>query len=126
MNGFSTPAAQDSILQRALRLVARVPNLRALAWSGNVLYASQGYELRRAVIREPSIAVEWQTVAIFRPGWRRTLSVRNRLSSRLFRDGFHALAVLPSGESVAAVPGAIVTLEPGESEFRKTFAITRG
>jgi hypothetical protein len=28
----------------------------------------------------------------------------------LFRDGFHALAVLPSGGFVAPVPGAIVTL----------------
>ena len=50
----------------------------------------------------------------------------NRLSARLFRDGFHALAVLPSGGLVAAVPGAIVSLKPNETEFRPTHAITRG
>jgi hypothetical protein len=44
----------------------------------------------------------------------------------LVRDGFHALAVLPSGGLVAAVPGAIVTLRANEAEFRRTHAITRG
>jgi hypothetical protein len=48
------------------------------------------------------------------------------LSSRLFRDGFHALAVLPSGHLVAAVAGAIVALGPDERNFRVTHKITRG
>jgi hypothetical protein len=52
--------------------------------------------------------------------------VKNRLSARLFRDGFHALAVLPSGELVAAVPGAVVTLRANETEFHATHVITRG
>jgi hypothetical protein len=52
--------------------------------------------------------------------------VHNRLTARLFRDGFHALAVLPSGGMVAAVPGAILTLRPNETVFRKTHSITRG
>jgi len=50
----------------------------------------------------------------------------NRLTARLFRDGFHALAVLPSGGLVAAVPGAIVTLRPGEAQFQCSHAILRG
>ena len=54
------------------------------------------------------------------------MSVKNGLSSRLFRDGFHALAVLPSGGMVAATPGAIVTLLPHERQFRPTHCITRG
>jgi hypothetical protein len=52
--------------------------------------------------------------------------VTNRFTARLFRDGFHALALLPSGAIIGAVPGSIVTLGPGESEFRHTHAITRG
>ena len=48
------------------------------------------------------------------------------LTARLFRDGFHALAILPSGALVAAVPKAIVTLRPGDTEFRQTHAILRG
>jgi len=48
------------------------------------------------------------------------------LQARLFRDGFHALAFLPSAAIIGAVPGSIVTLGPGESEFRQTHAITRG
>jgi hypothetical protein len=52
--------------------------------------------------------------------------VRNRLTARLFRDGFHALAILPSGELIGAVPGAIVTLAPQATEFRETHTITRG
>src|SRR5258708_6450889 len=50
----------------------------------------------------------------------------DRFTSRLFRDGFHALATPSSGVVVAAVPGAIITLRPNESEFRVTHTITRG
>jgi hypothetical protein len=108
-----------------LTLVARFPALRALAWSGSQLYASRGYELLRARI-EDARHVAWQPIAHFRPSLRRRLSVTNRLTARLFRDGFHALAILPSGAIIGAIPGSIVTLRPGETEFRQTHAITRG
>jgi hypothetical protein len=109
-----------------LTRVARFPRLRALAWSGDHLYAARGYQLLRARVQGPSGNVTWQPVASFRPALRRRLSVMSALTMRLFRDGFHALAVLPSGGLVAAVPGAIVTLAPGESEFRQTHSILRG
>jgi hypothetical protein len=108
-----------------LNRVARFPRLRALAWDGDYLYVARGYQLLRARISDPS-AVAWQPVATFRPSLRRRVSVMNRLTARLFRDGFHALAVLPAGELVAAVPGAIVTLRPGETQFRRTHSILRG
>jgi hypothetical protein len=44
----------------------------------------------------------------------------------LFRDGFHALAILPSGSLVAAVAGAIITLRPNEKTLRQSHAVTRG
>jgi hypothetical protein len=111
--------------QPPLTLAARFPGLRALAWAEDYLYASRGYELLRARV-EDARDITWQSVAHFRPLLRRRLSVTNRLTARLFRDGFHALAILPSGAIVGAVPGSIVTLRPGESEFRQTNAITRG
>jgi hypothetical protein len=104
---------------------ARLPGVRALAWDGDWLYVSRGYNLLRAKVQDPS-NVNWQAVADVRPPWKRRLSVSNRLTARLFREGFHALAVLPSGSLVAAVPGAIVTLSPGETHFRLTHAISRG
>ena len=113
-------------VQSSLTRVARFPGLRALAWSGGDLYASRGYKLLRARIENPSDHLKWQTVAQFQPAWYRRLSVMNRLTTRLLRDGFHALAVHPSGGLVAAVPGAIVTLLPNENEFRVTHRITRG
>ncbi len=106
--------------------VARLPGFRALAWSGDLLYASRGYELFRARIQDPAKPMTWQSVAKFRPGWKRTLSAANNLSARLFRDGYHALAVLPNGGFVAAVPGSILTLNPNANEFRRAHAITRG
>jgi hypothetical protein len=109
-----------------LTRVARFPNLRALAWSGDVLYASRGYKLLYAQIQNPSHDLIWQPVATFRPSWRRRLFAKNRLTARLFRDGFHALAILPSGGFVAAVAGAIVTLRPNENEFRVTHPIAHG
>ena len=119
----SAPAGNELTLTRC----ARFPGLRVLTWSGNILYASRGYELLRADFRgDVSDDLPWHPVAPFNPSWRRHLSAGNRLSARLFRDGFHALAVSSSGSLIAAVPGAIVTLRPGGNEFRVTHAITRG
>lgn len=113
------PAAGGSLVP-----LDRCPGVRALAWAGEVLYASRGYEMLRGSVREGHI--QWQTFARVQPAlWRRFTS-RNRLTSRLVRDGFHALAVLPSGHVMGAVPGAIVTLAPGEPEFTTTHRIIRG
>jgi hypothetical protein len=98
--------------------------MRALAWNDDVLYASRGYTLLRARMNEPRI--EWQKVAQYRPAPWRTLSSSMKLSSRLCRDGFHALAVLSSGHLVAAAPNAIVRLAPGESEFQLCHQVLRG
>lgn len=99
--------------------------MRALAWSGDRLYASRGYELLESRVQDAS-SLSWSPVARFRPTSLRKLSIRNRLTARLLRDGFHALSVLSSGGLIAAVPGAIVVVRPGEAEFRATHAITRG
>jgi hypothetical protein len=105
--------------------ISAFPALRALAWHHDVLYASRGYTLFRARM-EPGARVEWERVARYRPARWRNLSVSSRLSSRLFRDGFHALATLSSGQLIGAVPGAIVTLTPGESEFCVSHQVVRG
>ncbi len=112
-----------------LRRVARFRSLRALAWAGDVLYASRGYGLLRSRISPdliPSDNQPWEDVASFHPVYWRRWTARTNLSSRLVRDGFHALAVLPSRGMVAAVPGAIITLSPNESRFHVTHRITRG
>ena len=70
--------------------------------------------------------IRWQKVAVYHPVWWRNLSVRWHLSLRLFRDGFHALAILPSGDLIGAVPGAIVVRSPGEPSFRVSHKILRG
>src|SRR5437867_11026617 len=113
-------------IQPELRIsqVARFPGLRALAWDGNVLYASRGYDLLSAVADDNPI--RWQTVARYSAPMWRNLTVRSRLTLRLFRDGFHALAVLSSGHLVAAVPEAILSLRPMEREFRLSHRVLRG
>ncbi len=116
----------DRDLQGCVTRCARIPGLRALAWSADILYASRGYQLVRAQIKDVSSGLNWQRLGAFQPSWRRKFSVANRLTARLFRDGFHALAVLPSGALVGAVPGAMVTLGVHDSEFRRTHVIRRG
>jgi len=106
-----------------LALVGRFPRMRALAWSGDWLYASRGYAMLRARV---STVVEWERVGSFRPAAWRSISSCSRLGYRFFRDGFHALAVLPLGHLIGAVPGAIVTLSPGETEFRVSHRVSRG
>src|SRR5262249_60361028 len=65
-------------------------------------------------------------IASFRPASWRKITTATKLSSRLFRDGFHALAISSTQSMTAAVPGAIVSLRPGESEFHTTHHIIRG
>jgi hypothetical protein len=106
-----------------LQHIASFSNLRALAWDGDVLYASRGYSLLRA---KAGVGMQWQSVGRYRPELWRNLSSSFRLSSRLFRDGYHALAVMPTGHLCAAVPGAIISLSPDETEFRVSHRISRG
>ncbi|HSS99556.1 MAG TPA: hypothetical protein VLK33_21120 [Terriglobales bacterium] len=98
--------------------------MRALYWDGDLLYASRGYELLQGRIDGGSAF--WETVGRYEPEWWRKISSVSRLGYRLFRDGFHALAKLPTGHLIAAVPKAIVTLAPGEIEFRVAHKVLRG
>ena len=107
-----------------LAQVAAFPRMRTLAWREDVLYASRGYELLCARIGGSNIG--WRAIGNYSPAWWRNLSSTSRLASRLVRDGFHALAVLSSGHLVAAVPGEIITLAPGETEFLSTHRVLRG
>src|ERR1700694_1571935 len=105
----------------ALQRLARFPRLRALTWVQDTLYASRNYDLVRTRIspeQSPSDNQQWETVASFRPAYWRHWTARTNLGSRLVRDGFHAMAVLPSNGMVAAVPRAIITLRPNESRFQ--------
>ena len=106
-----------------LALVGRFPRMRALAWSGDWLYASRGYEVVRA---RASDVIEWERVGSVPPAAWRAITSSSRLGARFFRDGFHALAVLTSGHLIGAVPGAIVALSPGETEFRVARRVSRG
>jgi hypothetical protein len=82
------------------------------------------YQLLRGSVS--GTQTHWQTVGQYHPpGWRAVTS-KNRLAARLVRDGFHALCMTPGGYFVGAVPGAIVTLKPGQSEFEVTHRILRG
>lgn len=110
----------------SLARIAVFPRMRVLAWDDDVLYASRGYTLLRARMSRTDINEDWQQVGIYHPVWWRSLSSHSQLSSRLFRDGFHALAVLPSGHLVAAVAGAIISFLPGETEFRVSHRLLRG
>lgn len=108
-----------------LSLLASFSATRVLAWSENSLYACSGYRLIRADFDDQN-ALVWSPVAAYRPSWIRHCSSGSRLGYRLLRDGFHALAVLSSGHMVGAVPHAIVSLQPGSTEFQRTFEIRRG
>ena len=118
------PAVAQAGAQRIFaEKIAEIKHLRALAWNGQTLYASRGYSLFAA---EPERSFSWREVGQFSPAPWRHITARNRLSFRLFRDGFHALAAHPYGNLIAAVPGAIVTLTAGEKKFHVTYRITRG
>jgi hypothetical protein len=124
-NQITTPqAAMTQAKTPRLVKLAEFLGLRVLFWKETELYSSRGYCLLKTKVREDT-ALDWQAVGTYREGIR-SLTASTRLSSRLFRDGFHALVVLPSGDIVAAVPGKILTLAPGTMEFRVTHTLLRG
>lgn len=105
-----------------LQPLGRYPNLRVLAWHGGSLYAGHKYKL----LRWEKGTDLWRPVASFDPGpWRR-LSSGNRLSARLFRDGYHALAGLHDGTLIVTLPKAIGVLAPEAQRFEVRFNIPRG
>ncbi len=119
-----SPAEAAATSSVSIRRLASYRGIRVLAWDSDVLYACRRYEiLRLQVARE---GAQWERVAKFPPAWWRELTSRNRLSYRLVRDGFHALAVLGDGVLVGAVPGAIATCVHGGDEFQVTHRIQRG
>jgi hypothetical protein len=121
---MAAPVIPSPKLNWKLAPVAAFSGMRVLTWDAGALYASRGYEVFRANIAVDNLS--WEKVARFRSSWWRDVSSASRLTFRLMRDGFHALAVLSSGHLVAAVPGAIVMLPPGESEFRMCHQMLRG
>jgi len=120
----STFPLLEAVSELQLTRIASWPRLRVLAWHGEVLYASRGYTLLRGVPADPQIP--WSTVGYFNPAWWRRFSSSGRLTCRLCRDGFHGLVALSSGHLVAAVPGAVITLAPGNEEFKVTHRVDRG
>ena len=126
MATISLPLTSSAQTELKLIKLAAFSGLRVLAWHNDVLYASRGYTLLRAKVTAAGRDVQWEHVGEATPPLWRRLTGAARLSSRLCRDGFHALAVLPPGELIAAVPQAIVTLSPGERKFRTTHHVLRG
>ena len=122
MNSVSAEGAIATTV--SLRRLASYRGIRVLAWYGEILYGSRGYQVVR--LRAGNDGSQWEPVAHFRPAWWRELTSRSRLAYRLVRDGFHALAVLDDGGLVGAVPGAIVTRVCDHDEFRITHRIQRG
>src|SRR5436853_5612637 len=114
---MATPGVSTDVAiapnQWPLTLVARVPRLRILAWDRDVLYASHAYTLLRAQMGEAP--PDWKIAGSFRPAWWRNLTATSRLSCRLFRDGFHALAVLSQVRSMGRVRGPSSSMVRGRS-----------
>ncbi len=106
--------------------IAAFSGLRVLTWRNDVLYASRGYVLLRATVKSLASPIEWEQVGKYRPAAWRSVTSSFNLASRFCRDGFHALATLPSGHRVGAVPHAIVTQEPGDAEFHVSHRLLRG
>jgi hypothetical protein len=123
---MASQAVASRVLAPALQIrkIAAFPGMRVLAWDQDVLYASRGYALLKTRCVGPHF--DWISVATYKPEWWRGITSQTRLAYRLVRDGFHALAVHPAGTLIAAVPGAIATLQNGEPEFRVTHRLLRG
>ena len=105
-----------------LRPLGRFPGRRALTWHHATLYASERYALWRWISSED----RWEFVARYQPDWTRRLSSSTRLGSRLCRDGFHSLGILPDGGLVAILPKAIAICATGQTDFKTVWRIRRG
>jgi hypothetical protein len=118
------PPVDPATASLAKLRIAVWPEVRALAWDGDVLYASRRYDLLCG--RTDNQRAVWTRVASFRPAMWRLLTARHRLSARAARDGFHGLVTLPSGAQIATVPGAIVRRGAQDEEFVVCHRVRRG
>src|SRR5262249_7755988 len=109
-----------------LQKIAEFPGTRVLCWDRDALYASRGYEVFAAKVSAEGTLSLWNFVGSYRCGLSRTFTCATRLTSRFFRDGFHALAVLSSGHLFAAAPGRILRLMPGGGELHSCHRLLRG
>jgi hypothetical protein len=110
----SFPAHQPDLLN--VISVAVFPRLRALAWRGDLLYASRGSSLLRARMKASSDAIEWQPLARYAPAWWRNPSASSRLAFRLF-----VMVFMPSRRSrpdtwSRPCPARFLLLLPGKAE----------
>ena len=105
-----------------LEPIGRFPRLRVVAWVGGVLYAGRAY----ALLAWDQDRARWRQVAAMEPGVGHRLTVANRLTLRLARGGYHALAGLPDGRLAAVFPGVIGVLPPGGSRFLRSCKVPRG
>jgi hypothetical protein len=129
MNEIPVPVSTSPALK--LRRIAAWRGIRVLTWAGDVLYGCRGYE----IVRLPAgktfelETIDWEVVACYRPIWWRGITSHFALTSRLVRDGFHALAIVGDKNDsmmVGAVPGAIVIRAAGSGEFQVAHRISRG
>jgi len=122
-----SPVAVAASSPLKLRRFAAYRGVRVLAWEGDILYGCRGYEVVALPVSDGAV---WYRVARFRPVWWRNLTSRAALSSRLVRDGFHALAILGDQTNdqtmVGVVPGALVRRTHGSDEFEVTHQVLRG
>src|SRR5260370_9903613 len=122
-----SPVAEAVCSPLKLRRFATYRGVRVLTWESDILYGCHGYEV---VALQVGKGAEWDVVGRCRQVWWRNVTSRVALSSRLVRDGFHALAILDDQTNghpaVGAVPGALVTRKPGTDEFTITHQVLRG
>lgn len=110
-----------------IRKIARLPNLLALGWEGDYLYASRGYKVYRINIKDVSLTnAPLENAGFFRADFVRKIASGNIILKRLLRLGFHTIRFLPDSRIIGIAAKNIVVLEPGRNEFISTFRIKRG
>lgn len=86
------------------------------------LWASQGYK----VVMQKGFGEPFQLVGRYNPPILHTAAIKNRLSRRLCRSGFHFIIPMMDGSLIGFVRKRIVKLRPGEKNFQPVFEIPKG
>ena len=106
--------------------IVRLRGFKGLMWDNDHLYVSKGYTLFKMNLknlRRGNIMLE--KIGSYKPDIVRGLASKNRILTRLFRAGFHAVRMWDS-EIIGIVAKNIVKFDEKGSKFVSVFKIKRG
>lgn len=112
------------MLNHSIHHSERFPNIKALMWDNQTLYAARGYSVLS--YDTASECKQWNLVGRYNPSFSQRACEYSKTLARIKRSGFHHLTSLSNNELIGIIDKSLVKLSTDSRTFKKIFSITRG